>query len=158
MADQQLPSVDEFADGPAGLRDAYKRARDQVNDRDEMISKLTDQLKGAQIRDAGFEEDSHAYKNLMRYYDGELEPIAIQDYAQREFGYQPQGGRPADPVRAADERAAKLRSDAGTQPLGPGDAVADIDRRIAEAEASNNWVEVVRLQNLRAQVNKKKKE
>jgi len=155
MADSEFPTVESFGDSPAGLREAYDKARSRVRELQSELEKRDGELRVVRFERAGFPEGSEAFSLLSDFYQGNADDLdAIKEFAAK-YGHQPGtpagGDEGADFVGQGDQRLDGLRqSGQSNTPTSAMSQEQQLVKRINELESSgdrSNMSELISLKN-----------
>lgn len=118
---------------PEGLREAKKRAEKRARDEAERANIAETRLMEMAIKSAGISDPTTGIgKAVVMTYDGEPDPDAIREYAEKEFGFKPTAQAEAEPIAEQVEEAQQRVETvtASSTPVEP----SDLDAQILEAE------------------------
>ena len=119
---------------------AIKSMRERIKELEGVEKEYKSVQMGNAIKDAGFDPSSGQGKALKDLYKGELQPEAIQQFAQENYGWGSETPTEVDPQAAQKARVVSSQESLDTviEASVPVEPVV-IDDQIAQAQQDGDW-------------------
>ena len=132
--------MENTVDNTQDDNNAIKSMRERIKELEGVEKEYKSVQMGNAIKDAGFDPSSGQGKALKDLYKGDLQPEAIQQFAQENYGWGSETPTEVDPQAAQKARVVSSQKNLDTvieasvpvEPVG-------IDDQIAQAQQDGDW-------------------